>query len=315
MRIMLAIAELKANQWGTPNGLTDDFVDQDGVDAAASVGEVYDSTGKLFKNTPAVPGDASVQNATSGDSTVSASSAYPGYGAYMAFDGSYVTDGAGNAWFSNDGNLGHWIKRDFTVQKAWTRYYIAVLGPSFAPAAWNLQGSNDNSTWTTVDSRSDQTGWAAGSAGEREFTIANPGAYRYYRLVITAKAGAGGSGGAYGVQELRFSTEPTPAGALDLRSVAYTALASPTKASALVIAKASAAFTLNSDLAAYVSRDNGATWTKLTLTAREAISGFTVYEALNTDLSAQPSGTAMRWRVVGASGWSWEVGAVAFLWN
>ncbi|MCH1932632.1 hypothetical protein L9G16_21035, partial [Shewanella sp. A25] len=82
----------------------------------------------------------------------------------------------------------------------------------------------------------------------------------------------------------------------------------------IVIAKASSAFTLNTDLKGYVSRDDGTTWTEAIMVTQEAIAGgFVVYQALNIDLSSQPAGTAVRWRITGTSGRQWDFGAVVVL--
>lgn len=57
------------------------------------------------------------------------------------------------------------------------------------------------------------------------------------------------------------------------------------------------AVTLNTDLIAEVSRDDGATWTAVTLAAEGAFDATTTILSGAADLSAQPTGTAMRWRV------------------
>jgi hypothetical protein len=55
------------------------------------------------------------------------------------------------------------------------------------PKDWQFQGSNDGSTWTTLDAQSNQ------AFSERyqikTYTIASPASYRYYRLNITANNG------------------------------------------------------------------------------------------------------------------------------
>jgi hypothetical protein len=51
---------------------------------------------------------------------------------------------------------------------------------------WVLQGSSDLTNWTNLDT---QTNVVPGSAGYQTFTIATPGAYRYYRLYVTAVNG------------------------------------------------------------------------------------------------------------------------------
>ncbi|GIM91708.1 alpha-1 2-mannosidase [Paractinoplanes toevensis] len=48
------------------------------------------------------------------------------------------------------------------------------------PAAWTLRGSYDGTTWTTIDSRTEQAfDWRLQT---RPFKIANPGRYKYYAL-------------------------------------------------------------------------------------------------------------------------------------
>ena len=49
------------------------------------------------------------------------------------------------------------------------------------PVSWQFQGSSNGLTWTTLDSRNAQTGWAAGE--RRYFEFENKVAFRYYRLI------------------------------------------------------------------------------------------------------------------------------------
>ena len=49
-------------------------------------------------------------------------------------------------------------------------------------------GSNDNSSWTTVDTVTGQTGWT--NYQTRYFKVDTPGSYRYYKLVVTTNNGA-----------------------------------------------------------------------------------------------------------------------------
>ncbi|WP_433367488.1 GH92 family glycosyl hydrolase [Actinoplanes sp. CA-142083] len=51
------------------------------------------------------------------------------------------------------------------------------------PAAWSLKGSDDGTTWTTIDRRAGQTfDWRLQT---RPFKIASPGRYKYYALELT----------------------------------------------------------------------------------------------------------------------------------
>ncbi|MEU6085323.1 GH92 family glycosyl hydrolase [Streptomyces sp. NPDC047085] len=54
---------------------------------------------------------------------------------------------------------------------------------ALAPTAWTLQGSTDGTTWKTLDSRSGEAfTW---DRQTRAFTIASPGSYSKYRLVLS----------------------------------------------------------------------------------------------------------------------------------
>lgn len=67
-----------------------------------------------------------------------------------------------------------------------------------APKVWTFEGSNDNSSWDTLDTQDSETGWAQGDS--RYYTFANTKAYQYYKFNCTAV-----NGGSYlQVQELEF---------------------------------------------------------------------------------------------------------------
>nr|WSZ97371.1 fibronectin type III domain-containing protein [Streptomyces sp. NBC_00857] len=57
------------------------------------------------------------------------------------------------------------------------------------PKDWTLQGSSDGTTWTTLDTRTDQT--FAGRGRTRGFAVAGSAAYSYYRLAVSKNNGAG----------------------------------------------------------------------------------------------------------------------------
>lgn len=104
--------------------------------------------------------------------------------ATTAFD-----DNFGSFWF-HGGTTG-WLRYDFGANSAQIikRYTLtsATLIPERDPKDWQFQGSNDGTTWTTLDTRTDQTfQWRA---YQRVFDIGNTTAYRYYRLNVTANNG------------------------------------------------------------------------------------------------------------------------------
>jgi hypothetical protein len=60
--------------------------------------------------------------------------------------------------------------------------------PERDPKDWNLQGSNDGTNWTTIDTHSGET--FSGRLLTRTFNLANRAEYSFYRLNITAINGA-----------------------------------------------------------------------------------------------------------------------------
>lgn len=75
--------------------------------------------------------------------------------------------------------------------------------------AWEVQGSNDGSSWTTLDTRSGETGWANGET--RFYDFPNKSAFEYHQLVFS---GGGGSDALHTVSaELAFhvaASDQTP---------------------------------------------------------------------------------------------------------
>jgi hypothetical protein len=106
--------------------------------------------------------------------------------AWHAFDG--IVGYGQQSWQTNSTSVPAWISYDFGSgqAKTITQYviYPAVNGGNASPTAWSFQGSNDNSAWATLDSRSGQS-LTNGSTGY-PFAFSNSTAYRYYRLYITS---------------------------------------------------------------------------------------------------------------------------------
>ena len=105
------------------------------------------------------------------------------------YPGANVIDGS-NATFWHTANVGvpHWIKFDLGVGvlKAVESYRWTPRSTddTHSPVTFLFQGSNDDSTWDTIDSQTAQNDWSNGT--ERTFTVTNCGQYRYYRFYITA---------------------------------------------------------------------------------------------------------------------------------
>jgi hypothetical protein len=106
--------------------------------------------------------------------------------AWQTFAG--ISSGEPYGWVSN--TRPEWLKLDLGSTSAVLGKYAIVCGDSASlcfspPKAWVLAGSNDNSTWTTLDTQTAQTGW--GLREKRMFTL-SPAAsmgYRYYRITVS----------------------------------------------------------------------------------------------------------------------------------
>lgn len=119
-----------------------------------------------------------------------ASTTLSGFHPYWAFDGAL---GSGHYWLADGVGTG-WLSMDFGAGNTFviTNYNVVVNTipePNRAPKDWTLEGSNDNSSWTTLDTQTSQTSWTSGQ--NRAFTCSAPGtvAWRYIRINISANNG------------------------------------------------------------------------------------------------------------------------------
>lgn len=101
----------------------------------------------------------------------------PGFAAY------WLGDNAGVDWLRIDlGSGNDQLLDNYSIQ------VNTIDEPLRAPKAWTMEGSPDGSSWTTLDTRTNQTSWAAGSI--RNFTCATrTTAYRYFRVNISQNNG------------------------------------------------------------------------------------------------------------------------------
>ena len=147
---------------------------------------------------------------------------------------------------------------------------------------------------------SSQGAGGGGSGGGAVFvlykgTLSNSGS-------ITATGGSGGSAAATGGNGGAGGTHNAQLGAiiedLTLVSTSTTAESTPTTGDiVMTYTNGVGTATVNTDLKAYVSRDNGTTWTQATLSSEGTTGGHTILTAHNVDISSQPSGTSMRYKV------------------
>jgi hypothetical protein len=120
----------------------------------------------------------------------SASSFFSSNDAFAAFDGLIDTT---HRWLGQ-GSGTDWLKIDFGtgITNTLLGYWITIISTEATrtPKNWTMQGSNDGSSWTTVDTVTNETSWVAGSGDIRSYACDDIStAYRYFRLNITANNG------------------------------------------------------------------------------------------------------------------------------
>ena len=184
-------------------------------------------------------------------------------------------------------------------------------------------GSNSHSAWATITSTGDSgyfSGGGGGGDGNQSTGVSNTGGAGGGAkggdgsggdgATATANTGGGGGGSAFasgdggdggsGVVIIRAGTQ-APAN-MTLISNSVTAQAQPTKADVvLTYTNGAGTATINTDLIASVSRDNGTTYTPTTLVLQGTTGGHTILTANNVDISAQPAGTSMIWKIATAN--------------
>ena len=205
------------------------------------------------------------------------------------------SSGASSAWETFDGAityegtpLGGWSKIDLGAAATVGSYAIVagVNTSGYAWKTWTFQGSNNDSSWTTLDTRTNFTAW--NTTGTPTNFTCSAGSYRYYRWAPTAHGGVG----AYSQQLIAFGAS----GDMLVISNSQTASAVPTTAR-IGVQLTAGSYTINTDVTASVSRDNGTTWSLATLVLVDTLSdGTSYYEDNAVSLTSQPSGTSVRYK-------------------
>ena len=110
--------------------------------------------------------------------------------AFGAFDRIYNSSATNTRWIAS-ATTG-WLRYDFGAGNSKViKMYAIGAGNGITtqlPKDWTFQGSNDGSSWTTLDTKATQPAWSEDEY--RYYNTSNTTAYRYYRINITANQGA-----------------------------------------------------------------------------------------------------------------------------
>jgi hypothetical protein len=169
------------------------------------------------------PGGASLNDVSvGGTATASSNPTGANEGPAKAFDRLTSTKWLGNT----DASGQAWIEYQFAGGQsiAVTQYKIASANdaPARDPKSWLLQGSNNGSTWTTVDTQTNQS--FSNRLTYNVYPINNTTPYQYYRLLITANNGSTETGlggtGLVQLSELELDAPSTGTGGVTQTGVA-----------------------------------------------------------------------------------------------
>lgn len=134
--------------------------------------------------------------------------------AYTAFDGN--EDTIPSNWNARSGYVQYDAGSGQVVDAYWLRAPNGLQWIDGTPTAWRIQGSNNGSNWTTLDTRKGETGWLTGEV--RYYEFGNKVSYRYYRF---AWNGSNRSADSYTwIAELGFNLAPVSQTAFDLTASA-----------------------------------------------------------------------------------------------
>lgn len=104
--------------------------------------------------------------------------------------------GGSNAWYlfreSTSSVINHyvnnWSQIKLPIRKTLASYNIYSASSSNCATGWVIQGSNDGTNWTDLDTQSGVSAWTGWKA--TDFSVSSSGAYLYYRLKILAVTGS-----------------------------------------------------------------------------------------------------------------------------
>lgn len=121
-----------------------------------------------------------------------------GSATYSSSTGAYDTSlaaGVTGGVQTTGGVSGEWVQLQLPVAIVLTSYTLTGRESAVSsqnPKNWTLFGSNNGTTWSSIDTRSGITSWSGQNFGTVSYSLTNSTAYNYFRLVISANQGSAG---------------------------------------------------------------------------------------------------------------------------
>lgn len=307
LALAIRVADMEGDALGITDGIADPFDDETDVDTGSLTGATYDGTNDLYKN----GGTPSLISGSDGTNIGTLTSQG---GLAAAFNGTKVTGfvncagsgGATSAYIGKDDNASPKSISKVVVRGS-SDYGISSSG-TFSLALYGKNGtapasSTDGTLLGSVTGQTDTLG------ADQELTSNDMSTAYDHRWVKIDSS----SGSIY-VAEVEFYTATNPD--VSINSNSFTADSTPSSARIMIFIKPIDSITINTDVIGSVSRDGGTTYTNATLVeVIEYSDGTKVYEAESVDISGQPSGTSMRWKLTSSNNKSIEFTAALLQWS
>ncbi len=304
----LRVADLEGDTLGLVDGIADPFDDETDIDTINCLGQSYVSN--HYSNASGIAAIPGATGTMIGDMTLRG-------GLASAFD-----DNTNQGYTSSSAKTGGdgYLGKSFTV------------GQKISSVA--VHSAND-------------FGFASGSSGDLEITLygkvgavpsnatdgtllGTSGAFTDSNALLTETISSSDTSTAWDHVWIRITDSNSAevriaevvfydtgsVSAMTLISGTFTADSEPSNTRLIFFIKTIDAIVINTDVIGAISRDDGTTFTDATLLeVAEYSDGTKVYEAESTDISTQPSGTSMKWKLTTANSKSIECTGVVLQWS
>lgn len=211
------------------DGIVDEYEDESGVDTGASTA-TYDASGDYYSNNQ---GDQTGSGAAISGGDGAGADIVPTMTDYASPSGTVSDDIADanpyQSWKAFDNNnttklydgehsgVNRYVRYDLGagLAKVCTGASVTASNPTGAyPTAWKIQGSNDGSSWTDLDT---QTGQSFSAGEKKTYGFSNTTSFRYYQFYYTAIS----SGDEVSIAELEFLESASASNAFDGSTSTY----------------------------------------------------------------------------------------------
>jgi len=313
-----------ATQYNLMDGIIDEYEDESGIDTGNSTNEDYDSTNDLYSPTSSAGSDIIDQSSGSLGGPLGGAAGGQEYRVAQSFqlDSNYTIAGVSYKLGTNSGSPtgNHTVRIETdnsgvpsgTLADANASKEITPVANSYNTATFDntFQLSSSTTYWLVIlcDNQADNVYWRV------LYDSANP----YANGMRAYSTDGGSSWTTSGVTShdhvFKIISAPT-ADLMTLISESFTAEVAPDDARIVLFEEDVDNITVNTDIKAYVSRDGGTTYTQVTLsddgdwqTGKRILCGV-------ADISGQPSGTNIRYKVETLNNKDLKLHGVGLNWN